>query len=157
MKGATTLALASLVSFMAISGATLAQTTKSVAGAYSLVDVGDTYGKNPTGMLIFDGNGNYSLTITRSDLPKFASNSRVKGSADENKAVVHGSITHYGRYEVKGKTLVFDIKGSTYPNWAGTKQERPLTIKGDQLAYKVAVPSAGAGSGANEVVWKRIK
>ena len=155
MKRVTALAIASFVSFTAASSAALAQTAKSIAGAYSLVDVGDIYGKNPTGMLIFDGNGNYSLTITRSDLPKFASNSRVKGSDAENKAVVTGSITHYGRYEVKGKTLVFDIKGSTFPNWAGTKQERPLTVKGDQLSYKVAVASSGAPG--NDVVWKRIK
>jgi hypothetical protein len=155
MKGVTALAFASFVSFTAATGEAVAQTTKSLAGAYSLVSVGDLYGKNPAGILMFDGNGNYSLTITRSDLPKFASNSRLKGTGDENKAVVTGSITHFGRYSVKDKTLTFDVKGGSYPNWTGTSQARPLTVKGDQLSYKVAAPSGG-GPG-NEVVWKRMK
>jgi hypothetical protein len=157
MKRVTALALASLVSLSATTGAVLAQSAKSLVGAWTLVDVGDTYGKNPKGSLIFDASGRYALTITRSDLPKFASNSRVKGTADENKAVVGGSISHFGRYEVKDKNLLLKIDSSTYPNWNGTTQERPFTVAKDELRYKVAVPSAGAGTGSNEVVWKRAK
>ncbi len=159
MKRITALALASFVSLTVASGAALAQSAKSLVGAWTLVDVGDTYGKNPKGSLIFDASGRYALTITRSDLPKFASNSRVKGTPDENKAVVGGSISHFGRYKVnaKDKTLVMEIEGSTYPNWNGTSQSRPFTVAKDELRYKVAVPSAGAGTGSNEVVWKRAK
>jgi len=157
MKRVTALALASLVSFTAASGAALAQSAKTLVGAWTLVDVGDVYGKNPKGSLIFDASGRYALTITRSDLPKFAANSRVKGTPEENKAVVNGSISHFGRYEVKDKTLIMKIESSTFPNWNGTSQERPLTVAKDELRYKVATPSAGPGTGANEVVWKRAK
>jgi hypothetical protein len=159
MKRATAIALASFLSLAAVSGTALAQSAKSLAGAWTLVSVGDTYGKNPKGALFFDGNGRYSLTITRSDLAKFASNSRVQGSADENKAVVGGSIAHFGRYKVdeKAKTLIFDIESSTFPNWSGTSQTRPFTVVKDELKYQVAVPSAGKSAGANEVVWKRAK
>jgi hypothetical protein len=140
-------------------GAALAQSAKSLVGAWTLVDVGDTYGKNPKGSLIFDASGRYAITITRSDLPKFASNSRVKGTPDENKAVVGGSISHFGRYEVKDKILIMKIESSTYPNWNGTTQERPFTVVKDELKYKVAAPSAGpsAPGAANQVVWKRAK
>jgi hypothetical protein len=157
MKGVTALALASFLSLSAAAGDALAQSAKSLAGAWTLVDVGDTYGKDPKGMLIFDSSGRYSLTITRSDLPQFASNSRVKGSADENKAVVGGSIAHFGRYKVneKDKTLTFDIESSTFPNWSGASQSRPFSVVKGELKYKVATPSAG-GVG-NEVVWKRVK
>jgi len=157
MKRVTALALASFVSFTTASGAALAQSAKTLVGAWTLVDVGDTYGKNPRGSLMFDGSGRYTLTITRSDLPKFAANSRVKGTAAENQAVVGGSIAHFGRYEVKDNILILKIEGSTFPNWIGTSQERPLTVAKDELRYKVAVPSAGAGTGSNEVVWKRAK
>ena len=34
----------------------------------------ETFGPNPTGILMFDGNGRLSLQEMRSDLPKFASN-----------------------------------------------------------------------------------
>ena len=37
-----------------------------------------------------------SLDGPNGDLPKFASNSRTNGTADENKAVVQGSISHFG-------------------------------------------------------------
>ena len=159
MKRATAIALASFVSLAAVSGTALAQSAKSLVGAWTIVDVGDTYGKDPKGSLIFAANGRYVLTLTRSDLPKFASNSRVKGTADENKAVVTGSISHFGRYKVneKDKTLTLDIESSTYPNWVGTSQTRPFTVANDELRYKVAVPSAGKGTGSNEVVWKRAK
>src|SRR3989442_8774606 len=75
----------SSVSSTAASGAALAQSAKTLVGAWTLVDVGDTYGKNPRGSLMFDASGRYALTITRSDLPKFAANSRVKGTPEEKR------------------------------------------------------------------------
>jgi len=46
MKGITVLALASFVSFTAATGEALAQSAKSLVGAWTLVDVGDVYGKS---------------------------------------------------------------------------------------------------------------
>jgi hypothetical protein len=157
MKRATAFAIASSVSLLLAAGEVPAQSAKSLVGAWTVVQVGDTYGKDPKGRLIFDPGGRYVLTITRADLPKFAANSRLKGTADENRAVVGGSISHFGRYKVneKDKTLTLDIESSTYPNWNGTTQTRPFTLVKDELRYKVAAPSAGGQPG--EVVWRRIK
>jgi hypothetical protein len=143
-----------------------AQTAKSIAGTYAAVlsvvtdgsgKTTDIFGPSPRGMLILTPDGRYSLTLMRASLPKFAANNRAKGSAEENQAVVAGSINHFGRYSVEenGKLLVFHIESSTYPNWDGTAQKRPLTVKGDELSYKVAIVSTAQGSG--EVVWKRLK
>jgi Lipocalin-like domain len=55
----------------------------------------DTFGPNPTGILMFDGDGRLSLQEMRSGLPKFASNNRQEGTAEENKAVVQGSICYF--------------------------------------------------------------
>jgi hypothetical protein len=116
----------------------------------------DTYGANPRGMLILTRDGRYSLHLVRKDLQKFASGSRVKGTPEENAAVVNGSISHFGTYTVGdgGKMLSFKIEGSSYPNWTGTTQQRPFTLKGDLLTYQVPAASRG---GSGEVVWKRIK
>jgi Lipocalin-like domain len=137
-------------------GDAAAQSAKSIVGAYTLVSV-EGYGPGAKGLLILDASGRYSITITRADLPKFASNSRVKGTADENQAVVGGSIAHFGRYAVNAaaKTITFSVESSTFPNWNGTSQTRPLTVTKDELKYTVAVPSAGGP--ANEVVWTRAK
>lgn len=46
----------------------------------------DTFRLNPAGILMLDGDGRLSLQEMRSDLPKFASNNRQEGTAEENKA-----------------------------------------------------------------------
>ena len=127
-----------------------------VVGTWMPVSTG-SYDPNPRGILIFTPQGRYSLTLMKQSLPKFAGNTRLQGSADENKAVVQGSISHFGRYELSdgGKTLTLIIEASTYPNWDGAKQTRPFTVSGDTLTYKVAAPSAGGAPG--EVVWRRAK
>jgi hypothetical protein len=81
---------------------------EQVVGSWSYISV-DTvrpdgreqmYGPNPKGLVIFDSNGRYALVNARSDLAKFSSNNRTQGTPEENKAVVLGSIAHFGRYTV---------------------------------------------------------
>ena len=142
----------------------IAQTAKDLVGTWNAVSATveqggnktDTFGPNPKGTLVFDGNGRYVLVILRSDLSKFASNNRATGTPEENKAVVQGSIAHFGTYSVSedNKSLIFRIESSTFPNWSGAEQKRSLTITGDEMKY--IVPTASAG-GTAEVVWRRAK
>ena len=83
-----------------------------------------------------------------------ASNNRLKGTAGENKAVIDGSLSHFGKYTADDKSFTFQVETSTYPNWDGTTQNRPYTLSGDQLKY---VAPAASGGGSAELVWKRIK
>jgi Lipocalin-like domain len=119
------------------------------------------FGPNPDGVLMLSPNGHYSLEIMRASLPKFASNDREKGSADENKAVVQGTITHFGTYTVNDgdKSISFRVESSSFPNWDGTKQTRQITaLTDDVLTYNVPNPS-GTATGVNhvELVWRRAK
>jgi hypothetical protein len=77
------------------------------------------FGPNPDGVLMFSPNGRYSLEIARASLPKFASNDRDKGTADENKAVVQGTLSHFGTYAINDgdKSVSFRIESSSFPNW----------------------------------------
>ena len=133
-----------------------AQSMKIIAGTYSVVSV-NAYGANARGLMILGPDGHYSIVLGRSTLPKFAADSRVKGTAEENKSVVEGSIAHFGTYTVDdgGKSITFHVKMSTFPNWDGATMKRALKVAGDQLTYTVATPSAGGP--ANDVVWKRVK
>lgn len=133
-----------------------AQTAKSVAGTYSPVKV-EAYGDKPRGQLILTPDGRYSIVLSRAEMPKIASGSRTKGTPEENQSVVHGSIAHTGRYTIDdgGKSITFHIETSTFPNWNGTTQKRPLSLKGDLLTYTVTTPSAGGAP--NDVVWRRVK
>ena len=81
------------------------------------------FGPNPSGLASFDAKGRYLLLTARMDLPKFASNNRNGGTAEENRAVVQGSIAHFGTYTVNeaDKTIAFHIQTSTFPNWNGSE------------------------------------
>jgi hypothetical protein len=133
-----------------------AQTMKSVAGTYQVVKV-SAYGDNARGMMTLSPDGHYSIVLARATLPKFAADSRTKGTAEENSAVVGGSIAHFGKYTIDdgGKAITFHIVACTFPNWDGTTVKRALKVSGDQLTYTVTAPSAGGP--ANDVVWKRMK
>ena len=127
-----------------------------VSSTTKLPDGTPAWGTNPKGLLIFTQNGYYSSQIVRSDLPKFASNSRAKGTPEENKAVVLGSISTFGTYTVDEtkKTYTVKFEGSSFPNRVGTEQTRPFTIAGDEL--KVTNPATSVG-GTSEIVYKRAK
>lgn len=158
-----TLALAALLPSGALGQRSSLQ--DQLVGAWTYVSV-DTvrpdgsrtpmYGPHPQGLVIFDGNGRYALVNARGDLPRFASNDRLKGTPEEDKAVVEGSIAHFGRYAVNeaDRTITFRIETSTFPNWNGIEQKRPFTLTGDQLKW--TTPSA-SGGGSGEVVLKRAK
>ena len=118
----------------------------------------DRWGPNPKGMLVFDGNGRYSLIIVRSDLPKFASSKGDQGTADENKAVMQGMVAHFGTYSVNeaDKTITTSVEGSWFPNLSGMGQKRIIaSLTADELKY--TNPTAVAGVGLAEAVWKRVK
>ena len=138
------------------SGSALAQSVKSVAGTYAIASQ-PAFGDNPRGRLILGTDGRFVLMLARTTLPKFAAGARDKGTAEENKAVVAGSIANFGTYTIdaKDKTITLNIEASTYPNWDGSSQKRPLKVEGDLLSYTVGTPSGG-GAPLN-VTWKRMK
>jgi hypothetical protein len=113
------------------------------------------FGPDPDGMAVFDGSGHYILLTSRHAQPRFAANNREQGTDDENKAVVRGSIAHFGSYEVNeaAHSITFHIQTSTFPNWNGTNQTRPITVSGDTLRW---VTPASTGAGSAEVVLRRL-
>ena len=116
------------------------------------------YGPDPQGLLMFDEDGRYSLQILRAQRPRFASNDKAQGTAEEYQAAVQGSNAHFGRYVVdpNGRTITFRIEHASFPNWEGTEQKRAFVLSGDELKYTVPVPTSGANA-LGEVVWKRVR
>lgn len=108
----------------------------------------EPFGPNPKGIVVYDGNGRFVLVLQRASLPRFASSNRMTGSAEENKAIVQGSIAYFGSYSVDEKEQKINIHydGSTYPNWDGEDQVRLISIKGDDLSITSPVSAVGGGS-----------
>ncbi len=146
---------------VSIAGNAFGQSAKDLAGPYTIVSVtivqGDKkiepFGPSPKGVMMLDTNGQYVVTLMRPGLPKFASNNRNTGTADENKAIVVGSFTHFGTYSVADGHIIFRLENSTFPNWDGEEQRRALTVSGDELSYTLTSTIGGTST----VVWKRAK
>ena len=129
-----------------------------VSSTGRLADGSPTWGTSPTGSLIFTENGRFSVQIMRSDRAKFGSNNRMKGTSEEIKATVEGTISYFGKYIVDeaGKTVTYKIEGASFPNWNGTDQKRPIvSLTSDELKYSNPAPSIGGPT--TELTWKRAK
>jgi hypothetical protein len=136
----------------------------SLAGTWTLVaaDVlhpdgsrSHDYGDAPKGLLLIDRMGHYSLQLYRTDRPRFANPSKAKASAQEYRAAVMGSSTHYGTVVVEPgqHQLVFHIEGASFPNWEGQEQRRAYELHGDTLSYRV--PPRPDGN-VPVSVWRRV-
>ncbi len=143
-------------------GSTLAQ---QIQGSWILVSIYneqdgkkiDVFGPKPRGFMTFTPDGRFMYILMRASLPKFASNNRMKGTAEENQAVIQGSHATFGKYNVgdKEQTVNLHIEGSTFPNWDGQDQKRVMTVIGDEL--KITNPTPSFGGGTNYIVLKRAK
>jgi len=144
-------------------GGTLA---KKIQGSWTLVSIvneqdgkkTDEFGPNPRGSMILTPDGHFAAIIMRATLPKFASNNREKGTAEENKAIVQGSIAYFGKYKVvseKEGKVNMTVEGNTFPNLDGQSWERVITLKGDEL--RLTNPKPSVGGVANYHIWKRAK
>lgn len=139
----------------------MAQSAQDLVGTYAVKSFWNVqgekktelYGPHPQGLMRLDASGRYVVVLMRPDLPKFVSNNRVTGTAEEYKAVALGSFVHLGTYTVADGHIIFHLEKSSYPNWDGEVQRRKLTVTGDELKYEVSSTMGGTST----VVWKRIQ
>ena len=128
-----------------------------VSASSKLADGTPVWGSNPIGVIIFTSSGHYSTQLMRSDLPKYASNNRAKGTPEEYKTIAIGSVANFGTYSVNeaNKTFTISYDGSTFPNRKGAKETRPFVIEGDQLRITNPAPSTGGES--SQLIYRRAK
>lgn len=115
------------------------------------------YGEHPSGLMMVDPAGRYSIQIFRPGRPKFASVVKAEGKPDEFRQSVLGSSTHFGhvRVDAAAHQLLFDVTASSFPNWEGKRQVRNYTYAGGVLTY--AVPASAAGNGTIAYsVWRKV-
>jgi hypothetical protein len=117
----------------------------------------DQFGPSPRGVLLLSADGHFATLNARSDLPKLASGSRSKMTADEAQAIALGTLAYYGVNSVSDadKVITVRIEGSTFANQIGSVQKRVITsLTSDEMRF--TNPAATSG-GQIELVWKRMK
>ena len=138
---------------------------KQIQGNWILVSVynendgkkSEPYGPDPKGMMVLTPEGRFSMILIKAGLPKFASNNRLTGTAEENKAIIQGSEAQVGTYKVaseKENKVVLHFEASTLPNRDGQDLPRIINVSGDEM--KVINPTVSSG-GTNYLIWKRAK
>jgi hypothetical protein len=113
-------------------------------------------GANPKGLYIFSESGRVSFQ-TIADIPKLASDDRLKTTADENKAVAHAALSYFGTYQINeaDKSFMIHIERSSFPNQNGLDAKRIVSeISAD--AMTITNPGRLAG-GQTVTVWKRAQ
>lgn len=116
------------------------------------------YGDHPSGVMMVDSEGRYSIQIFRRGRTPFASGVKAEGRPEEYRDAVLGSSTHFGRVRVNAAAhqLLFDVEASSFPNWEGKRQVRNYTCAGDVLSY--AVPASASGNGTIAYsVWRKVR
>jgi Lipocalin-like domain len=83
--------------------------------------------------------------MTDSTIPRFASNARGHGTAEENQAAMAGGIGSFGTYSVdeNGELSGDLVEGSTFPNWVGdvrTLKDLQIVVDGDRMLEKFQRP-----------------
>ena len=66
----------------------------------------EPFGHDPKGIVIYQADGHFVLYLQKATLAPFASNNRLTGTAEENKAIVQGSIAYFGRYSIDEKSAL---------------------------------------------------
>jgi len=153
-------------------GAAIAQQSPAPAqrqfvGTWSLVSIHyvekdgrkvEPFGPGAEGMLVFDAGGSFATQVMAANRPRFASNNRMIGTPEENKAVSQGVVAYFGTYTVdeSNHVVTLHIEQSSFPNWNGTDQQRRFAFTADELRYTAASSTANPAESA-ELVWKRVR
>ncbi|MGF6181911.1 hypothetical protein ABIB42_002938 [Massilia sp. UYP32] len=116
------------------------------------------YGSKPNGLLVFTEDMHFIEVLTDATIPKFASDVRGQGTAEENRAAMAGNIGFFGTYTVD-KEGVFSgnrVEASTFPNWIGqvrTRKELRLVVEGDRMTENFQRPDGTR----IRIIWQRVQ
>ena len=116
------------------------------------------FGPNPAGVMMFAADGNYTHIHVAAEVPKIASNHRLKATPEEYAGIVQGSIAQFGTWTIdeEKRHLILKIVTSTFANWRGITQTR-LIAKLTDDEFVNTNPDVGAGRGSATNLYRRAK
>lgn len=115
------------------------------------------FGSDPSGILMYDPLGNFSVQLARAERPEFASDDMQVGSDDEIRAAYTGYAAYFGAYDVNDSDgfLTHNVDVSLYPNWQGLPQTRFFALSGGTLTLTTSPMALGGREITGVLVWER--
>lgn len=100
--------------------------------------VSQPFGEHPSGMLMYDADGNMAVILMQSYRRSFASEDVVQASKEEILAGFAEFEAYGGTYTLNAAegTVIHHIRQARFPNWIGTDQLRHYSLQGDTLVLK---------------------
>jgi hypothetical protein len=115
------------------------------------------FGRDATGILMYDRHGFMNAQLMKAQRQPFASDSIRGGTPFETYNAFHSYLAYFGKYyEDKPGEMVHIVEGSLFPNWAGNKEVRYGKIEDDLLILSTPpIPVQGQNIVFN-ITWKRL-
>lgn len=117
------------------------------------------YGRDAVGMLMYSASGHICVQIMRPGRRTFASEDRLRGTAEEIKSAFEGYAAYFGTYEVDPEEgiVTHQIEGTLFPNWVGINQKRFFEFSDGRLTLRTPEISLGGQQMTGLLRWKRIE
>lgn len=114
-------------------------------------------GQDIEGVLTYDASDHMAVQIMRHDRPRFASGDMDRGTPAELSAAVTGYTAYFGTYTIddSATAVTHHVKGSLFPNWVGSDQQRQITFDADRLTLTSQPILFEGKTRVFRVVWKR--
>jgi hypothetical protein len=138
----------------------LSGTYRLVSSTRKILDTGEvlnTYGKQPTGYIMYGKDGRLLALIVRDDRPKPIS--IEKATSEQQAALFRSMLAYGGTYKFDGKSIEHHIDISWNELWTGTTQIRDIRKEGDKLIYttRPAPFSADGKMSIVTLIWEKVK
>jgi hypothetical protein len=138
----------------------LVGTYKLISSTRKILDTGevkDTYGKQPSGFIMYGKDGRVMALIAYEERPK---PENIDKMTDQQRADLFRTMLAYsGTYKFDGKKVEHHIDVSWNEVWTGTTVIRDLKKEGDKLVYTTrAAPFSSDGKmSVISLVWEKVK
>jgi hypothetical protein len=114
------------------------------------------FGKNSTGILMYDKHGYMNAQLMKENRVPFASDSINGGSPDETYGAFHSYLAYFGKYyEENPGEMTHIVEGSLFPNWVGHKEIRYGKIEGNKLILSTPPIQAGETEIVFYITWEK--
>ncbi|HEX6464932.1 MAG TPA: lipocalin-like domain-containing protein [Vicinamibacterales bacterium] len=120
-------------------------------------DIEYPMGQDIEGVITYDQTEHMAVQMMRHDRPRFASGDMEQGTPAEVSAAVMGYSAYFGTYSVDESAAVVThhVRGSLFPNWVGTDQQREIILDGDRMTLTSQPILFEGKMRVFRAVWKR--